>query len=191
MKILRLSYLISFFSLIQKKILDRKEEGDLSHPMNLVIYMDEMAESNIVNMPMPADDASQEEKDRFANRYLDEVLPKYEVKWEIDSFHVKILNFYYLFSYGCLISLRVAKRRPSSSRSCAQSVPAVPVRARAKARARGARATRRRRWRGPRSARSLLRRRSSAKRRMPRKKNSKTVKILSIYLVLRILRNSC
>ena len=54
--------------------------------MYLVVYMDEMAESNIVNMPLPADDASDEEKDRFANRYLEEVLPKYEVRIKHSGF---------------------------------------------------------------------------------------------------------
>ena len=47
--------------------------------MYMVVYMDEMSKANEINMPLPPEDAPEEEKDRFANRYFEVVLPKFEV----------------------------------------------------------------------------------------------------------------
>lgn len=67
---------------MQERVLNMVEQGDLVHPMYKVVYMDEMCEANLVNMPMPADDAPYDEKQRFANTYFNKVFPLYEVKFQ-------------------------------------------------------------------------------------------------------------
>ena len=67
------------FSSFQKSILDERELGN-HHPMFDVIFMEEACHANVVMMPIPAKSASAETKQRFADRYFEEVFEKYQVK---------------------------------------------------------------------------------------------------------------
>ena len=64
----------------QSFILDKREEGDAAHPMYELVFMDEASGKSVINMPMPAEDASEAAKDNFANIYFDTVMKNYKVK---------------------------------------------------------------------------------------------------------------
>ena len=53
-----------------------------------LVFMDEAAGSSIINMPMPAPDAPEEEKDEFAEIYFERVLKKYKVMCNLFIFDI-------------------------------------------------------------------------------------------------------
>ena len=65
--------------LFQTFILDKREEGDIAHPMYQLVFMDEASGKSVINMPLPPPDAPTSVKDDFANTYFEAVMANYKV----------------------------------------------------------------------------------------------------------------
>ena len=53
---------------------------DDAHPMYQIVYMDEASGKTVINMPLPSDDAPENDKDNFASTYFEKVHKKYTVR---------------------------------------------------------------------------------------------------------------